>query len=217
MADRQDAILPVHDADPDTVRALLTGEMGTQFRPLNPLSQGPGALLRSAPFGLVPRIPASMVERLTTDAAALTHGSPAAKGTAALYSGIIRALAIDGSGLEEAISGERREEEHLAAVAEHDARAGPRVSARTHRRPDRGRRRQERRRRGRRRQERSRPRSRPSGRALPRRSHLRSSWQPRSRMRREPAGRMPPASSPPPSREGSSGRCTVRAPCLTPT
>ncbi len=118
--DRQEAILPVPDADPDTVRALLTGEMGTQFRPLNPLSQGPGALLRSAPFGLVPRIPASMVERLTTDAAALTHGSPAAKGTAALYSGIIRAVAIEGSGLEEAVSMERREEDHLAAVGRRD-------------------------------------------------------------------------------------------------
>lgn len=113
--DRQADLLPVHDADADTVRALLTGEMGTQARPLNPSAQGPGALMRSAPFGLVPRIPASMVERLTIEGAALTHGSPAARGTAALYSGVIRALAIDGLSLDEALRSERAGEHHLAA------------------------------------------------------------------------------------------------------
>ncbi|WP_104118036.1 ADP-ribosylglycohydrolase family protein [Arthrobacter sp. B1805] len=118
--DRQDDLLPVHDADADTVRALLTGEMGTQARPLNPTAHGPGALMRSAPFGLVPRIPASMVERLTIEGAALTHGSPEARSTAALYSAVIRALAIDGLTLEEAISEERVGEIHLAREAPRD-------------------------------------------------------------------------------------------------
>ncbi|MDN4611188.1 ADP-ribosylglycohydrolase family protein [Arthrobacter burdickii] len=122
--DRQDDLLAVHDADADTVRALLTGAMGTQARPLNPEAQGPGALMRSAPFGLVPRIPAGMVERLTVDAAALTHGSPAAKGTAALFSGIIRSLAIEGRDLDEAVRAVRGEENHLAREAGHDAAAG---------------------------------------------------------------------------------------------
>jgi ADP-ribosylglycohydrolase len=126
--DRQDDLLPVHDADTDTVRALLSGEMGTRARPLNPLAEGPGALMRSAPFGLVPRIPASMVERLTVDGAALTHGSAAARGTAALFSTIVRSLAIEGLGLPEAVRAVRDEERRLApdaaqpeGIAERDA------------------------------------------------------------------------------------------------
>ncbi|MHA7281832.1 ADP-ribosylglycohydrolase family protein [Arthrobacter sp. TMS2-4] len=100
--DRQEGLLPVRAPDADTVRALLTGEMGTRARPLNPDAEGAGALMRSAPFGLVPRIPASLVERLTVEAAALTHGSAAARATAARYSGIVRSLAIDGLPLDEA-------------------------------------------------------------------------------------------------------------------
>ncbi|WP_247829209.1 ADP-ribosylglycohydrolase family protein [Arthrobacter antioxidans] len=118
--DRQEDLLPVHEPDADTVRALLTGEMGTRARPLNPDAEGAGALMRSAPFGLVPRIPASLVERLTVEAAALTHGSAAARATAALYSGIIRSLAIDGLTLEEAVVAERGEERHLAEDAGSD-------------------------------------------------------------------------------------------------
>ncbi|MCU1634207.1 MAG: hypothetical protein JWM61_2859 [Micrococcaceae bacterium] len=118
--DRQDDLLPVHDPDADTVRALLTGAMGTRSRPLNPQAEGAGALMRSAPFGMVPRIPASMVERLTVDAAALTHGSPAARGTAALFSGLIRSLAIDELTLDEAVRVMRGEEDRLAHTSGHD-------------------------------------------------------------------------------------------------
>ncbi|KQN97464.1 hypothetical protein ASF21_14365 [Arthrobacter sp. Leaf234] len=121
--DAQEDLLPVHEPDGDTVRALLTGEMGTRSRPVNPQAEGAGALMRSAPFGLVPRIPESMVERLTVDAAALTHGSAAARGTAALFSGIIRALAIDGRSLAEAVRLVRGEEQDLARGAAHDAHA----------------------------------------------------------------------------------------------
>lgn len=94
--DRQTGLLTGQRPDRDTVQALLSGEMGTRSRPLDPRSAGAGALVRSAPFGLVPRIPASMAERLTLDAAALTHGAEEATAPAATYSGIIRALAIDG-------------------------------------------------------------------------------------------------------------------------
>lgn len=119
--DRQEDLLPVHDPDTDTVRALLTGEMGTRARPLNPDAEGAGAVMRSAPFGLVPRIPASLVERLTLEAAALTHGAAAARATAALYSGIIRSLAIDGLSLEDAVAAERSEEQQLGKDTGRDA------------------------------------------------------------------------------------------------
>ncbi len=103
--DRQPDLLPVDQPDADTVAALLTGEMGYRARPLNPQAEGPGALMRSAPLGLIPRIPAGMVERLTVDAAALTHGSVTAKETAAAYSGLVRRLAIEGQGLDQALGG----------------------------------------------------------------------------------------------------------------
>ncbi len=122
--DRQTAILPVHRPDADTVRALLTGAMGTQARPLNPQAQGPGALMRSAPFGLVPRIPASMVRRLTTDAAALTHGSEDAKETAALLSGLIRALAIEGRNLDGALASICPDEPLVTNGSGHSGAAG---------------------------------------------------------------------------------------------
>ena len=120
--DRQEDLLAVHDPDGDTVSALLTGEMGTRSRPLNPAAEGPGALMRSAPFGLVPRIPAAMVERLTVDAAALTHGSPAAKDAAARHSALIRSLVIDDLTLEDALRADQEVEERLSASAHDDAR-----------------------------------------------------------------------------------------------
>ncbi|WDF32287.1 ADP-ribosylglycohydrolase family protein [Arthrobacter agilis] len=101
--DRQEGLLPVRDPDAETMRALRTGEMGTRARPLNLQADGAGALMRSAPFGLVPRIPESMVERLTVGAAALTHGDDGARTTAARFSAIVRALAIDGLALDEAV------------------------------------------------------------------------------------------------------------------
>ncbi|MHA7219891.1 ADP-ribosylglycohydrolase family protein [Arthrobacter sp. MDT1-48-3] len=119
--DRQEELVAVHDPDAETVRALLTGEMGTFGRPLNPRAQGPGALMRSAPFGLVPRIPASMVERLTLDAAALTHGSHSARATAGLLSAVIRSLAIEGTTLDDAVTTARTGERSSAADAGHDA------------------------------------------------------------------------------------------------
>ncbi|BBE23188.1 ADP-ribosylglycohydrolase [Arthrobacter sp. MN05-02] len=122
--DRQEELTAVHDPDAETVRALLTGDMGTAARPLNPRAQGPGALMRSAPFGLVPRIPASMVERLTVDAAALTHGSQAARATAALLSAVIRSLAIEGTTLDEAVATARAGERIAAEDAGHDAGRG---------------------------------------------------------------------------------------------
>ena len=80
---------------------LATGEMGTAARPVNPEAKGCGTVMRSAPFGLVPHIPADSVYKLSTDAASLTHGHPAARQSAGAFSLLIHAL-VQGSSLAEA-------------------------------------------------------------------------------------------------------------------
>ncbi len=80
---------------------LATGEMGTFYRPVNPDSKGCGTVMRSAPFGLIPYIAAEAVYKLSADAASLTHGHPAARQSAGIFSLIIHALTA-GRGLREA-------------------------------------------------------------------------------------------------------------------
>lgn len=80
---------------------LATGEMGTLQQPVNPDSKDSGTVPRSAPFGLVPNLPADTVYKLSADAAALTHGHPAARQSAGAFSLLIRSLTL-GSGLPEA-------------------------------------------------------------------------------------------------------------------
>jgi ADP-ribosylglycohydrolase len=80
---------------------LATGEMGTFFRPVNPGSKGCGTVMRSAPFGLVPYIAAEAIYKLSADAASLTHGHPAARQSAGIFSLVIHALTA-GKGLREA-------------------------------------------------------------------------------------------------------------------
>jgi ADP-ribosylglycohydrolase len=92
--DRQEVLQHRRDPGDACLSGLLTGVMGTRRKPLNPRAKGAGALMRSAPFGLVPRIPGEMADRLTLDAAALTHGHPAAQTPAAVFSHLIRALAL---------------------------------------------------------------------------------------------------------------------------
>lgn len=77
---------------------LATGEMGTVFRPVNPDSKGCGTVMRSAPFGLIPHIPADSVYKLSADAASLTHGHPSARQSAAVFSLLIHSL-VEGQGL----------------------------------------------------------------------------------------------------------------------
>ena len=72
--------------------SLATGEMGTLSRPINPEARGCGAVMRSAPFGLIPHIPAEAAYKLSTDAAALTHGHPSAIQSAAAFSWLIHEL-----------------------------------------------------------------------------------------------------------------------------
>ncbi|MCB5281839.1 ADP-ribosylglycohydrolase family protein [Arthrobacter sp. AL08] len=80
---------------------LATGEMGTYFRPVNPESKGCGTVMRSAPFGLIPYIAAGDVYKLSADAASLTHGHPAARQSAGIFSLVIHAL-VSGRSLREA-------------------------------------------------------------------------------------------------------------------
>lgn len=77
---------------------LATGQMGTKFRPVNPESKGCGTVMRSAPFGLVPHISEATVYKLSTDAASLTHGHPAALQSAGAFSVLVQKLA-SGSGV----------------------------------------------------------------------------------------------------------------------
>ena len=77
---------------------LATGEMGTAARPVNPDSKGCGTVMRSAPFGLVPHIPADSVYKLSSDAASLTHGHPSARQSAGAFSLLIHFL-VQGSSL----------------------------------------------------------------------------------------------------------------------
>ncbi|KIS26773.1 crystallin [Arthrobacter sp. SPG23] len=80
---------------------LATGEMGTVYRPVNPESKGCGTVMRSAPFGLIPHIPADAVYKLSTDAASLTHGHRSARQSAGTFSLLIHAL-VSGQSLPEA-------------------------------------------------------------------------------------------------------------------
>lgn len=84
--------------------ALSSGEMGTQSRPINPDAKGSGTVMRSAPFGLVPHIPAEVADRLAMNAAALTHSHPAALHGAAVVAVLIHALVRDELSLPEAVA-----------------------------------------------------------------------------------------------------------------
>jgi ADP-ribosylglycohydrolase len=78
------------------IRALAGGTMGTVGRPLNPEAKGAGAVMRSAPFGLIPYISADSAYTMSINGAALTHGHPAARQSAAAFSILVRAL-MDGA------------------------------------------------------------------------------------------------------------------------
>lgn len=80
------------------ISGLATGEMGTSVRPVNPGSKGCGTVVRSAPFGLIPHITPDAVYKLSSDAASLTHGHPAARQSAGIFSLLVHRL-VSGDGL----------------------------------------------------------------------------------------------------------------------
>lgn len=89
------------DPDGTSLSGLATGEMGTSFRPVNPDAKGAAPVSRSAAFGLVPHIDSAMVSKISSDAASLTHGHPAARQAAGLFSSLIHHLCA-GDGLAQA-------------------------------------------------------------------------------------------------------------------
>lgn len=91
--DRQEVMRRKRAMHPATVAALASGEMGSSARPLNPDARDAGALARSAPFGLVPGLPAATVAKLSADGAALTHGHPVVRQASAAFSLLLQALA----------------------------------------------------------------------------------------------------------------------------
>lgn len=71
--------------------ALRAGGRGTPEAPIND-SKGSGALMRVAPLGLVPEIDAEAAFGLAHAAAALTHGHPAGRLSAAAFASLLRDL-----------------------------------------------------------------------------------------------------------------------------
>ncbi|MFC8303176.1 ADP-ribosylglycohydrolase family protein [Specibacter sp. NPDC057265] len=78
---------------------LGTGEMGTVARPVNPDSKGCGTVMRSAPYGLLPHVEAETVYKISSEAASLTHGHPAARQSSGAFSWLIHQLVIGGLSL----------------------------------------------------------------------------------------------------------------------
>ncbi|GAA1362513.1 hypothetical protein GCM10009596_22140 [Arthrobacter rhombi] len=86
-----DSAGPLAPADPQNLVALARPEMASTGRPAFPSADGPGVLPRAAAMALLPRVDEDMTARLSTDAAALTHGSPAAHRAAGLAGRAVRA------------------------------------------------------------------------------------------------------------------------------
>ena len=112
--DRQEVLHRRLQPDAASVRALRSGDMGSRHRPLERDDDGPGALQRSAPLGLVANVPPAMIEKLALDGAAITHGNPSAQIPAAVLAGLIHAVALGECSLTDAVG----------AAAEHAAKLG---------------------------------------------------------------------------------------------
>lgn len=114
--------VPHRRSPPDTatVRALASGEMGSRQRPLERDDDGPGALQRSAPFGLIANVPPEWIEKLALDAAAITHGNPLAQIPAAVLARLIHRITFEEQSLEDGISAAAQ---HAAALGSADLSA----------------------------------------------------------------------------------------------
>lgn len=101
--DRQEVLHRRRQPDAASLRALRSGDMGSRQRPLERHDDGPGALQRSAPFGLVANVPPAMIEKLSLDAAAITHGNPRAQVPSAVFAGLIHVIVVNNHSLTEAV------------------------------------------------------------------------------------------------------------------
>lgn len=119
---------------------LSSGRLGTLEDPVNPDSKGCGAVMRSAPFGLIAPRPYDSPERCfryAVDCAVLTHGHPTGYLAAGMFAAIVRCL-VEGSSLPDAVTRSREilvtyehHQETLAAVdaAVEAARSAPSAEA----------------------------------------------------------------------------------------
>lgn len=89
------------------ITGLATGEMGTAARPVNPDSKGCGTVMRSAPYGLLPNIEPETIYKMSSDAACLTHGHPAARQSSGAFSWLIQQLVMGGLSLRAAAESAR--------------------------------------------------------------------------------------------------------------
>jgi ADP-ribosylglycohydrolase len=76
------------------ISALKAGARGTPSAPIND-SRGSGAVMRVAPIGLMPALDAEAAFQLANAAAALTHGHPVARLSAAAFASLVRDLVAD--------------------------------------------------------------------------------------------------------------------------
>lgn len=85
----------------DTVTGLADENMGTLQAPKNPTARDGGALVRSAPFGLLVGWEPQLVCQLAVECAAQTHGHPTAYLSAGAFAVVVHGLArgetLDGS------------------------------------------------------------------------------------------------------------------------
>lgn len=111
--------------DSACLTGLETGAMGTRQRPVNPDANGPGTVMRSGPFGLLAWVEPETVFKLSQDAAALTHGHPAAAASAAVFSTLVHSLLAPGASLESAAADavRRAADSGIAALADAVAQA----------------------------------------------------------------------------------------------
>ncbi|MFC4905357.1 ADP-ribosylglycohydrolase family protein [Kocuria oceani] len=83
--DEHEVLHAVRDPAGTVLEALRSGRMGEVERPLLPDAEDAAAVLRSAPFGLLPHVGWRTLAPLAINGAALTHGHPEAQSAAAVY------------------------------------------------------------------------------------------------------------------------------------
>ena len=89
--------------DPACLTGLADPGMGVPTDPKNPDAAGCGALVRSAPYGLIPSLPDTHVASFARQGAVLTHGHPAAWTASAAFALMI-ASAMTGAPLADAVA-----------------------------------------------------------------------------------------------------------------
>lgn len=89
--DEHEVLHAVREPDETVLEALRSGRMGEVERPVQPEAKGPGPVLRSSPFGLLPHVGWRTLAPLAINGAALTHGHPEAQTAAAVHGFVVHA------------------------------------------------------------------------------------------------------------------------------